>query len=833
MNRFSELTNVKQFILWTIRDGRKFPINYNTAQISDAHDPAAWLDAATAAQILPAYGPGYGIGFVFTESDPFFFIDVDKCRTPSGEWSPLALEMVAAFPEALVEISQSGQGLHIIGSYSGPRPEHACKNTGLGLELYTAKRFVALTGIEIRGRAGADCTAALNAVIAKYFAGRDCAAGPSRGWTDTPVEGYTSTLTDDELIVRACASVSPAAAFTGRSFSALWAGDTSGYDDDESSADMALAVHLAFWTGANCERIRELMFRSGLVRDKWARKDYIQRTIINACSSTKDYFSVKKEIPAPPAGAVALRGSQKQKLSGSEIRAKKFAEFTDEIPATLKQISSAKFWIDNAATPAAELAGKITPDMDTQTTTARLVSGIQYLPAPQQIAHFKGCTYVKDQHRILTPDGSLLKPEQFNAVYGGYTFQLDEEKTTRKAFEAFTESQLARFPKADAATFRPDLKPGEIIDACGQRLVNSYVDICTPRAPGDPSPFLDHLKKVLPDPRDREILLAWLAAVVQYKGVKFKWSPLLQGAEGNGKSLFTFVLIEAIGRRYAHVPPASEIGEKFNSWLFNTIVIGIEDIQVAEHKRELLEILKPMITGDWQSSRLMQSERSMRDVCCNFIFNSNHKDAVRKTQNDRRFAVFYTAQQTHEDIVRDGMAGDYFPRLYDWLKNQGGYAIVHEFLATYKIPAKFNPATDCQRAPITSSTGEAVTASLGSAEQEILEAIDEGRIGFAGGWISSIAVDDLLHRLRLSRAIPPNKRRALLQDLGFDWHPALKDGRVNNPTAVDGGKKPRLFIKCGHIHAQLTTAAEVLKHYIAAQIPTEDKSGCAFKQAAV
>jgi hypothetical protein len=195
------------------------------------------------------------------------------------------------------------------------------------------------------------------------------------------------------------------------------------------------------------------------------------------------------------------------------------------------------------------------------------------------------------------------------------------------------------------------------------------------------------------------------------------------------------------------------------------------------------------------------------------------------TRKDRRYAVFYTAQQNIEDLERDGMNGDYFPNLYAWLKGEGrysqygagyGYAIVNQFLSTYQIPRELNPAVDCHRAPITSSTDEALNASLGSIEQEIIESIEQGRPGFAGGWISSIALEHLLERLHAIRKIPQNKRRDLLNDLGYEYHPALKNGRVNNQIAIDQGK-PRLYIKKGHIHENLTTAAEVAKAYQDAQ----------------
>jgi hypothetical protein len=47
--------------------------------------------------------------------------------------------------------------------------------------------------------------------------------------------------------------------------------------------------------------------------------------------------------------------------------------------------------------------------------------------------------------------------------------------------------------------------------------------------------------------------------------------------------------------------------------------------------------------------------------------------------------VFYSAQQLDVDLARDGMDGDYFPKLYTWLKGDG-YAIVADYLANYAIP---------------------------------------------------------------------------------------------------------------------------------------------------
>ena len=105
-------------------------------------------------------------------------------------------------------------------------------------------------------------------------------------------------------------------------------------------------------------------------------------------------------------------------------------------------------------------------------------------------------------------------------------------------------------------------------------------------------------------------------------------------------------------------------------------------------------------------------------------------------------------------------------------------------------------------------------------EQKIKEAIASGVSGFCGGWISSTAVDTLIKDHRLDRAMPRVKRRAMLQSLGYDWHPALNMGRVNNP--IRGyTSKPVLFIKKDHPLRGLLSGAEIVRSYLEAQTPND------------
>ena len=45
-------------------------------------------------------------------------------------------------------------------------------------------------------------------------------------------------------------------------------------------------------------------------------------------------------------------------------------------------------------------------------------TGSQFISNTQLEEYFAGCVYVADVHKVIIPNGTLLKSEQFNAMYG-------------------------------------------------------------------------------------------------------------------------------------------------------------------------------------------------------------------------------------------------------------------------------------------------------------------------------------------------------------------------------------------------------------------------------
>ena len=740
----------------------------------DPTDPARWMSYAEAA------ATGLPLAFSFSESDPFFFLDIDNAFNSDG-WSDRALQLVRGLSGVAVEISSSGRGLHLFGAMVFGL-DHSNRRDDLGLEFYTKGRFVALTGNMLTPDGSVfHSPPELPALVAEYFPPSQHTAATD--WTDGPCDGWVGPTDDAELVRRASRHVSAAAAFAGKaSFADLWAGDAdalaASYPSstgpyDASSADAALCAHLAWWTGKDCERMARLLRESGLRRDKHDREDYVQRTVLRACGLVTDVLcdrpAAALPVPKPPAAAPLAIASAKQ------------------------------------AAP-------------------ELVDSCGFLRAEQCVELFKGCVYARDIDRVWMPNGELLKPAAFNVFFGGYQFLMDDigKKTTDDAFKAFTRNPMLRAPQVAATAFDPNLEPGAIVtDFKGREAVNTWLPPVVREVDGDISPFLNHLAKVLPDERDRQILLSWMAALVQYPGHKFAWAPVLQGVEGNGKSFFAMCCSAAVSPLYSHTPRSKDLVKEFNSWMHRKLFAIVDEARVDTP--EMIEALRNLITEETQTIEPKGVDADSQRVFTNFMFTMNDKRAMKKTRNDRRLAMFYTVQQCEADIARDGMDGEYMPNLYAWAKGQHafkhlgdgyGFAVVTHFLKRFEIPDELNPIGMAHRAPRTSAYEEAVSSALGPREQELQEAIDSGMPGFRGGWASSHYA---LEKLReTDKRVRVGNLDEILGNLGYVRHPGLKDGRVNNLVQPDGARSV-LYVAKGRMDLLGLAGAEAARSYTEAQ----------------
>jgi putative DNA primase/helicase len=127
----------------------KIPDNPNaTGEEAKTNDPETWATFERAARRYLANDGVAGVGFVYTEADPYAGIDLDNCRSPeTGEISPWAQNIIDA-ANTYTEVSPSGTGVKLYGR--GVLPGHrGFKNRRV--EIYDAGRWFAVTGEHVEG----------------------------------------------------------------------------------------------------------------------------------------------------------------------------------------------------------------------------------------------------------------------------------------------------------------------------------------------------------------------------------------------------------------------------------------------------------------------------------------------------------------------------------------------------------------------------------------------------------------------------------------------------------------------------------------------------------
>jgi len=257
----------------------KLPIDPRTGGLAASTRPTNWSSVENARSAVEKWSLA-GIGFVFSDSDPYSGVDLDNCRDPlTGEIAGWAWEIIRAL-DSYTEVSPSGTGVHTIvrGKLPAGKGNQIVRGNGK-VEMFSRARYFTVTGVHVDGTPTEifNRQSELLALHKKLFAARNTQHGDARS---TPSSAFQAS--DDELITQA------RQAQNGSKFDRLWNGRWEGDYPSQSEADLALCCLLAFWTGKDPSRINALFRRSGMMRKKWLREKYREETMAKAIAITGD-----------------------------------------------------------------------------------------------------------------------------------------------------------------------------------------------------------------------------------------------------------------------------------------------------------------------------------------------------------------------------------------------------------------------------------------------------------------------------------------------------------------------------------------------------------------
>lgn len=234
---------------------KKIPKNALTGGNAQSNNSETWTTYEKAVEGLRKYGFN-GLGFFF--SAPYFGVDIDGIEDEIDAYlhddrDNIVSEFIHGL-QSYAEYSVSKKGIHII--CKGELPAGGRRKANV--EMYSEGRFFIMTAspaseyTEIN-----DCTDTIKSLHEKYIGGDK----------STGIKHIQQLeLTDSDIVNLASNSNQ------GSAFQMLFSGSWQGFYPSQSEADMAFCNMLAFWCGCDFYKMDAIMRSSGLMRDKWDRR---------------------------------------------------------------------------------------------------------------------------------------------------------------------------------------------------------------------------------------------------------------------------------------------------------------------------------------------------------------------------------------------------------------------------------------------------------------------------------------------------------------------------------------------------------------------------------
>ena len=287
-----ELKALQQWVCFDIEGSKKVPYTPGTDSMAASNRPRDWRSFRSALADVES-GKRQHVGFCFSSSDPYVFLDLDD---PDDEDQAAIFKRLDTYAQRSV----SGEGCHLIckGTFDGPGKHPTAPDAG----IFKENRFCLMTGDVVDGRSTINVVADDDLqAIHRWLGG-----GESHEKEDL-VE-YESKIPDQTVVDMGCDRFDK--------FESMCSGHWQQFEEyhgDHSTADHAFIAMLCDLTESN-EQVRKLFSFSGMWNDERAAKKaghgfdgYVNRTISkirgNQARSEKLRSSVKLTFLEPDPAA--------------------------------------------------------------------------------------------------------------------------------------------------------------------------------------------------------------------------------------------------------------------------------------------------------------------------------------------------------------------------------------------------------------------------------------------------------------------------------------------------------------------------------------------------
>ena len=305
----------------------------------------------------------------------------------------------------------------------------------------------------------------------------------------------------------------------------------------------------------------------------------------------------------------------------------------------------------------------------------------------------------RPRERLIPPSRDIMRVENDQFVEGS-TWWPGQPQIIRDRF-------------IDANGWRP---------ASGRRIYNKYLPPPQPR--GDAAAagwWVNHVKKLWPDPQEHEYFFDFCAHMVQHPDVKCNAAIVLSGTQGIGKDAALAPVKAAVGAWNSKNIDPDELFSPYKPWL-ETLMLVVDEVRPTKdehHASTAYNILKPIIVAPPDTLPLNDKYSKLRHIInrLRVFITTNDWMSMYIPPEDRRMFILHSSlpQRWHELEGRK----TYFAEMFAWFE-RGGTDHVAAWLAERDLGA-FDPKAQVLR---TAGWG-AVAASWGEPEDAISWAIEK------------------------------------------------------------------------------------------------------------
>jgi len=209
-----------------------------------------------------------------------------------------------------------------------------------------------------------------------------------------------------------------------------------------------------------------------------------------------------------------------------------------------------------------------------------------------------------------------------------------------------------------------------------------------------------HIKNLIGNESDANILIYWFAHQIQNEGTLLGWVPLIQSEPGMGKTILVDILARILGLSNVGDMTNDDILGSFSDWAMGSSVTKIEELKIAyQSSTQIMDKMKPFITNEIISVREKLKSTITTLNTTNYIAFTNHKDAIPLDHSDRRWCVIFSKHESRHEMLEsiNRKESEYFNEIGNLLNYPH---LLKRYFLDYPIPQWFK---DNKTAPHTQS----------------------------------------------------------------------------------------------------------------------------------